>query len=108
MTGRYTIQPIPDRPGREDGPLRREGRARPVSQFLKVLTRVKPPDDDEIMDALTRMLDDARRSPRRGCCCSGRTRKCIERDTLVINGVAYKGRIDTPGNNGIFFLLEEA
>jgi hypothetical protein len=32
---------------------------RPVSQFLKVLTGDKAPGDDEIMDALTRTLDEA-------------------------------------------------
>jgi hypothetical protein len=32
---------------------------RPVSQFLKVLTREKAPGDDEIVDALTRALDEA-------------------------------------------------
>ena len=32
---------------------------RPVSQFLKVLTTEKAPGDDEIMDALTRTLDEA-------------------------------------------------
>ena len=32
---------------------------RPISQFLKVLTREKVPGDDEIIDALTRALDEA-------------------------------------------------
>lgn len=32
---------------------------RPISQFLKVLTRERTPGGDEIMDALTRMLDEA-------------------------------------------------
>ena len=32
---------------------------RPVSQFLKVLTGVKPPGDEEIMEALTRTLEEA-------------------------------------------------
>ena len=32
---------------------------RPVSGFLKVLTRVETPGDDEIMKALTRTLDEA-------------------------------------------------
>ena len=32
---------------------------RPVSQFLKVLTRENPPGDDEIVEALTRTLDEA-------------------------------------------------
>ena len=32
---------------------------RPVSQFLKVLTREEAPGDDEIIDALTRTLDEA-------------------------------------------------
>lgn len=31
---------------------------RPVSQFMKVLTRVKPPDDEEVMNALTRTLEE--------------------------------------------------
>ena len=32
---------------------------RPVSRFLKVLTRAEPPGDEEIMEALTRTLDEA-------------------------------------------------
>jgi hypothetical protein len=32
---------------------------RPVPQFLKVMTRAEPPGDEEIMDALTRTLDEA-------------------------------------------------
>jgi hypothetical protein len=32
---------------------------RPVSHFLKVLTREKAPGDDEIVDALTRVLDES-------------------------------------------------
>jgi len=51
---------------RDYGPLEAERIAlyvvkgvRPVSQFLKVLTREKAPGDDEIVEALTRALDEA-------------------------------------------------
>jgi hypothetical protein len=32
---------------------------RPVSQLLRVLTGARPPGDDEVMDALTRALDES-------------------------------------------------
>ena len=32
---------------------------RPVSQFLKVLTRAEPPGDEEVLEALTRTLNEA-------------------------------------------------
>lgn len=32
---------------------------RPVSRFLKVLTKASDPSDEEVVDALTRMLDEA-------------------------------------------------
>jgi hypothetical protein len=32
--------------------------SRPVSHFLRVLTRVRPPEDEEIVEALSKVLDE--------------------------------------------------